>query len=185
MTANDFVLDSRIFLAGIFSWAGAAKLRSDPIAEQFEILKAIGLNTTPHLKAILKFLPVFEICIGIWILDSRQFHIAMLISAALFLLFTTTLLAAIRKNYDGNCACFGSNRDSRIGLSQVVTNSMLICIALLNFYFAYGVRSAEMRSLRTVHFADLGTILFLSVLIFAVRAMVRQIENLSLTLRRE
>lgn len=177
MNAMDFVLAGSLLTGGVFLTAGISKLFSRSRPQHIKILSAIGFRSTLLLRILVGLLPIVEILLGIWLLSNRHAFAGLIFSSLVFSVFVIVLLAAVRKNYNGPCACFGTGTNGSIGVSHIATNVFLLGISLLTSYFAYS-DSAEVRSISTLKISDVGVVLLLIVLLLAIRFMLNQMENL-------
>ena len=115
-------------LAGVFAWAGVAKLRDRSRTER----SFAALGVPPQLAAVV---PVVELAIAVGlVVDPLVAIVALLLLAA----FTIVLVDA---DDDVSCACFGSATSEPVSWVQVLRNVLLMCVAAVAAFGAPGIPS--------------------------------------------
>ena len=102
----------RVFLGGVFLYAGISKMRSpqtfaDSIAT-FELLPPFFIN----LVAIS--LPVFEIAVGLMLVVGFATEVASFSVLILTVVFAAALISALAQGLKIDCGCFGGGAPSTL-----------------------------------------------------------------------
>ena len=121
---NETAYGTAVLLAGLFAWAGAAKLADrDRTARTFA---AFGLSAPALLSTVV---PVAELvlALGLLVVPAVAAYAALGLLAA----FTTFLVRAVRAGVDVGCGCFGSARAEPVSSVEVLRNGLLAAGALI------------------------------------------------------
>lgn len=182
MYTQHLALDMRIVLAGVFLLSGLLKIirgnPQDPIA----LLEAIGISPIRALRLAVHALPVAEIGLGVWLLTASNTVYALMTTAILLLGFSAVLLLAMRRGYEGSCSCFGDSASP--GVASTTFNALLLGGALFAIDF-------EMSDIGPAQWAvdmsagDGVAAAVMGSFVFAVRAMIREVESVKRLLNRE
>jgi uncharacterized membrane protein YphA (DoxX/SURF4 family) len=107
-----------LLLAGVFAWAGAAKLRMP--GRTRATFEALGL---PNPDALARAVPIFELgtAAALVILPAAGGIVAL--GALAF--FTTLLVNRLRAGSRVSCGCFGTASDAPISFVEPVRNAVL------------------------------------------------------------
>jgi uncharacterized membrane protein YphA (DoxX/SURF4 family) len=109
-----------LLLAGVFAFAGAAKLRDRRGTTQS--FRALGLP-----PGLAKAVPAVELllAVGLVVLPGWSAAVALAVLAA----FTTVLARAVRDGVAAPCNCFGSTGSSPVSVVEIVRNLLLAVVA--------------------------------------------------------
>ena len=111
---------SALVLAGVFAWAGAAKLR-DPAGTR-RSFTGLGLP-----GSFVVGVPVAELALAVGLMVVPPW--AAVAALALLAAFTTVLIGALRAGSDVGCGCFGTSRREPVSFVEVVRNGLLAVAA--------------------------------------------------------
>lgn len=115
---NDVGYAAALLLAGVFGWAGLAKLRARDATER--TLRAFGLAAP---RALAVGVPVVELSLAVGLVLVPAW--AALAALAVLVGFSTILLRAMRAGVDVGCGCFGTARREPVSFVELVRNGGL------------------------------------------------------------
>lgn len=107
-----------VLLAGLFAWAGAAKLADR--RRTSETFAALGL---PAPRVLGTAVPAAELTLAAGLLVAPA--ISAYAALAMLAGFTTFLVRAVRAGVDVGCGCFGSARAEPVSSVEVLRNAIL------------------------------------------------------------
>ena len=107
---------SALLLAGVFAWAGAAKLTDRASTRR----SFIGLGLPSSFAVAV---PVAELALAIALVLVPGW--AAVAALALLAAFTTVLAGALRRGIEVGCGCFGTSRHDQVSFVELVRNGML------------------------------------------------------------
>ena len=120
---TDVAYAAALLLAGVFAWAGVAKLTDrDPTATT---LTALGI---PGSRVVGTVLPVVELLLAAALVAVAA--VAAYAALALLAAFTTFLVRAVRSGVPVPCGCFGSASTRPVSAREVLRNLLLGAAAL-------------------------------------------------------
>ena len=122
-TMGEIGYAAAVLLAGLFAWAGAAKLAARERTR--DSFAAFGLPS-PGLLAVA--LPVGELALALGLLTVPA--VASFVALGLLAAFTTFVVRAARGGAEVGCGCFGSARAEPVGAVEVVRNGLMAAAAL-------------------------------------------------------
>jgi putative oxidoreductase len=96
----------RLGLAGLFVWTGLLKLRS-PEATQMAIFQ-YRLVSWEAAQTLATLIPMLELSAGIGLLVPRLRLGGVVLCIGLLVVFCSALTAALARNLDISCGCFGT-----------------------------------------------------------------------------
>jgi hypothetical protein len=114
---NELMYSLALGLAGVFAWAGIAKLRAPKRTAR--AFRALGVD--PRFAHVV---PVIELTLAVAIVVQP---VASLFAALLLGAFTVVIA---RANPGVGCACFGSASTAPLSWVQVLRNGLLIGVAI-------------------------------------------------------
>jgi hypothetical protein len=114
---------ARLFLGGVFLFAGFAKLRSAHWA-----VLAVEAGTP---RAVVAGLPVVEAMLGLGLLVSLGGGLLAWVAVALLIAFTVGVAHRYASGNRAPCNCFGDSSNDPVGKVTIVRNAVLVAIALL------------------------------------------------------
>lgn len=115
---SDVAYVTAVVLAGLFAWAGVAKLLDrEQTARAFT---ALGLPAPGLLSTAV---PLVELALAVCLLAFPA--PAALAALGLLAAFTTILVRAVRAGVDVGCRCFGSARTEPVSSVEVLRNGLL------------------------------------------------------------
>ena len=177
MTDAQLAGDLRIVVALVFLLAGLLK-RAGRTQAQSSLLEAVGIETEGVRRLLVRALPVLEVGLGIWLLTGWRAIAAVGASIGLLIAFALVLSRALLAGYEGSCGCFGSE-SGRVGVSNLVLDLFLLLIsgAAVGVHLSGGREAAS--SILHVGAADLLAIGLAGLWLFAVNAIMREIEEVA------
>jgi uncharacterized membrane protein YphA (DoxX/SURF4 family) len=119
---------SRLVLAGVFGWAGLAKLfRSGAAADA-----VADLGIPPGLRRPIAFvLPPAEVGVAVALVLPASAWWGALGAAALLVAFTVLVTARLLRGQTSGCRCFGQRQPSPSAVTSLARNQFLLAFALL------------------------------------------------------
>ncbi|MEP6714961.1 MAG: MauE/DoxX family redox-associated membrane protein [Terriglobia bacterium] len=121
------LLIGRLLLAGIFLYAGYAKLR-EPWANFAGSLFTLKLLPDDALEPIAKTLPWCEVALGVALLSGVWLRWFALIASLMLLLFLSVLTRSYVMGIAADCGCFGSGEV--LGPMTLVRDSVMLLLGL-------------------------------------------------------
>lgn len=112
-----------LLLAGLFAWAGVAKLSSPHRTRQ--TFTAFGL---PAPRVLGTALPLAELALAVGLVAFPA--VASYVALGLLVGFTTFLVRAVQGGTDVGCGCFGSARAEPVGMVELLRNVLMACAAV-------------------------------------------------------
>jgi uncharacterized membrane protein YphA (DoxX/SURF4 family) len=121
---NEVGYTAALLLAGVFGWAGLAKLRARDATER--TFRAFGLAAP---RALAVGAPVTELTLagGLVVLPGW----AALVALAVLVGFSTILVRAMRAGVDVGCGCFGTARREPVSFVELARNGLLAGAAVV------------------------------------------------------
>ena len=112
-----------LLLAGVFAWAGAAKLRDARVTER--TFRAFGLVAPGTLA---RTVPIVELGLAavLVVVPWAGGMLALAVLAA----FSTILVRAMRAGVDVGCGCFGTAKRAPVSFVELVRNGLLAGLAV-------------------------------------------------------
>jgi uncharacterized membrane protein YphA (DoxX/SURF4 family) len=172
--APQLAFDLRAVLAVVFLLAGLLKIGRGVSSEGLTLLEAIGLPATLLIRVAVAILPATEMGLGIWLLTGSHAVEALVIVLILIFVFSLIIAIAIKSNYGGSCSCFGQ-AGGRVGFATLSLDLSLLVVATAALGAELRVPGASL-SLRDAGLGNLLTVVGMSGCLFAVKAMIHEIE---------
>ena len=174
MTAPQLAADLRIIVGVVFLLAGLLK-RSGGISAQSSLLEAVGIERDGVRRLLVRVLPALEVGLGLWLLTGWRATQALGTALCLLVAFALVLLRALMRGYEGSCGCFGSET-ARVGVASLAFDVLLLLVvgAALVVHINGGPEAEN--SIAHAGRADLLVIGLASLWLFAVNAMMREID---------
>ncbi|HKA94083.1 MAG TPA: MauE/DoxX family redox-associated membrane protein [Acidimicrobiia bacterium] len=123
----------RLVLAGVWAWAGVAKL-GDPDAS-VRAVRAYDILPETFVKPFAWGLPFVELALAVLLLLGIATRPAAWASAALLLVFIGATVSVWARGLQIDCGCFGgggqSSADATSYLRDIGRDGLLLCVALL------------------------------------------------------
>ena len=141
-----FLLIGQVVLAGIFIYAGYAKLR-EPWLQFAVSLSSFKLLPDNALEPMSKLLPWCELALGITILSGVLLRWSALIAALLLTLFFAVLIRSYAMGIQVDCGCFGSG-EAALGPMRLAEEAAMLALALAVTIGAFRSRSAARAPVR-------------------------------------
>lgn len=136
------LLIGQVILAGIFIYAGYAKLREPWI--QFAVsLSTFKLLPDSALEPLARYLPWAELVLGITILSGILLRWSALIATLVLTLFFAVLIRSYAIGLQVDCGCFGSG-ESPLGPLRLAEEAAMLALAAAVSFGAF--RSARYRT---------------------------------------
>jgi uncharacterized membrane protein YphA (DoxX/SURF4 family) len=118
----------QLILAGIFIYAGYAKLR-EPWLQFAASLSTFKLLPDSALEPLAKFLPWAELALGIAILSGILLRWSALIASLLLTLFFAVLIRSYAMGLQVDCGCFGAG-ETALGPLRLAEEAAMLALAL-------------------------------------------------------
>jgi uncharacterized membrane protein YphA (DoxX/SURF4 family) len=123
----------RLLLAGVWAWAGVAKL-GDPDAA-VRAVRAYDILPETFVKPFAWGLPFVELALAALLLVGIATRPAAWASVVLLLVFITATVSVWARGLQIDCGCFGgggqSSADAASYLRDIGRDGLLLCVALL------------------------------------------------------
>jgi uncharacterized membrane protein YphA (DoxX/SURF4 family) len=134
------LLAGQVILAGIFIYAGYAKLREPWI--QFAVsLNSFRLLPAGALEPLAKFMPWSELALGIAILSGVMLRWSALVASLLLTLFFAVLIRSYAIGLQVDCGCFGAG-EADLGPLRLAEEAAMLALAAAVTIGAFRRRSA-------------------------------------------
>jgi len=127
----------RLILAGIFIYAGYAKLR-EPWLQFAVSLNSFKLLPDYALEPLAKILPWCELALGIAILSGIWLRWFALIATLLLAVFLSILTRSYLMGLQVDCGCFGSGE--ALGPMTLVRDGLMLALGLAVTFGAFRMR---------------------------------------------
>jgi uncharacterized membrane protein YphA (DoxX/SURF4 family) len=137
------LLIGQVLLAGIFVYAGYAKLR-EPWLQFAVSLSTFKLLPDKALEPMARTLPWCELALGIAILSGVLLRWTALIATLVLALFFAVLIRSYAMGLQVDCGCFGSG-ESALGPKRLAEEALMLAIAGAVTIAAFG-RKRGMRA---------------------------------------
>lgn len=121
---TDVAYTAAVFLAGVFAWAGLAKL-----ADRRRTTATFAELGLPVPAVLGTAVPVTELALALGLLLVPA--VAAFAALGLLAAFTTFLVRAVRAGSQVGCGCFGSARSDPVSSVEVARNLALACAAVV------------------------------------------------------
>lgn len=122
----------RVFLAGIFLWAGTVKLMNPlDFADSIATFKLLGVRWI-NLQALA--LPWFEVICAVALLIGSQRRSALTALFGLTVMFALALFSAIVRGIPVDCGCFGSEDPSKYSTYFAFGRDLILLIVVAALY---------------------------------------------------
>jgi putative oxidoreductase len=117
---------SCFILAGIFIYSGYVKYLA-PL--QFAVaIEGYKLAPAALVWPLAKYLPLFEIALGIFLLSGWKIRYSAMLTAGLLLFFIVVLTITYARGIDADCGCFSLN--DKISPITIARDSIILLPAL-------------------------------------------------------
>jgi hypothetical protein len=124
----------RLVVAGVFLWSGAAKLVNPAaFADRIEGFQLLPWPWAVTLVAVT--LPVLEVLVAVLLWIGPWRRAALLLTAAMGLLFAAVLLSAQLRGLAADCGCFGAGEVTPLTIPLALARAVLLSVAAA---LAYG-----------------------------------------------
>ena len=136
LRSRPLVLAARIGTGLILALSGLAKI-GDPqaFAEQVHNFRILPVALE---NAAAMTLPWIEVVASLALLLGVRSRAAAVLATALLTVFTAAVLAAIYRDIDIECGCFGTADSTRVGWGKVAQNVGMLALAALGSLRARG-----------------------------------------------
>lgn len=113
-----------LVLAGVFVWAGAAKL-----ARPAQTAAGLVTLAVPGGRSVARAVPFVELAVAAILLAAPR--AGAVLAVVMLAAFTAFLARAVRSGVRTPCNCFGTSRVDPVSWADVVRNMMLIASAVV------------------------------------------------------
>jgi len=125
MFVRTLALPVRVLLGGVLIYAGFTKLNDGwRFAEAIANYRLLPAQANQILALTL---PWLEVALGLLLILGLWLRAAAGLSALLFLGFAAAVIAALARNLDISCGCFGTGSASQVGIKTLALD--LFCFA--------------------------------------------------------
>lgn len=122
------LIAGQVILAGIFIYAGIAKLR-EPWPSFAVSINSFKLVPDTWLEPLAKYLPWAELLLGLAILSGLFLRWTALIASLVLALFFAVLIRAYALGMQVDCGCFGSG-EAPLGPLRLAEEAAMLALAL-------------------------------------------------------
>ncbi len=129
------LLIGQVLLAGIFIYAGYAKLR-EPWLQFAVSLSTFKLLPDNALEPMARTLPWCELALGIAILSGVLLRWTALIATLVLTLFFAVLIRSYAMGLQVDCGCFGSG-ESALGPRRLAEEALMLALAAAVTFAAF------------------------------------------------
>lgn len=128
-----FLFTIRIILSLTFIISGIEKISNpEEFAQSIENFRMLPIFS---INIFALFFPWLEVITGILLFFGVRIKENSFLITGMLTVFTIGVIAAIFRNLDIDCGCFGTLHAQKVGLLKVVENLVLIFIGILVFVF--------------------------------------------------
>ena len=139
------LLIGRLIVAGIFIYAGYAKLREPYL--QFEVsLESFKILPEYALEPIARTLPWLEVALGIALLTGILARWFALIASLMLAIFVGAAARAYSMGLAVDCGCFGSGSDDPLGPKWFAEHGGMLALAAAVTVGAFLLSPGRMRN---------------------------------------
>ncbi|MDE3197870.1 MAG: DoxX family membrane protein [Acidobacteriota bacterium] len=140
-------LTGQVILAGIFIYAGYAKIR-EPWAQFATSLYSFKLLPDSALEPVARTLPWCELTLGIAILSGILLRWSALIASLLLALFFGVLIRSYAMGLEVDCGCFGAG-ETNLGPLRLTEEAAMLALAVavtVAAFRGYGFKSRKLEN---------------------------------------
>lgn len=124
------VVSARVILAGIFTVAGAAKLRDR--AGTIDAVRAFEMGVpVGWLRPISVLLPLAELLAAASLLQGQAARAGAILSVGMLAVFSVAITGNLARGRAPACNCFGQASEAPISARTLLRNGVLIALSLL------------------------------------------------------
>jgi len=128
LTNKYVIIVSRLLLGFVFIYAAVEKI-ADP--EGFAVsISNYRILPTALINIFAVAFPWIELISGILIIYGVCVKENSFIIGSLMLIFTVMVLVAVLRGLDIDCGCFGTGDASKVGLTKIIENIVLIVVSI-------------------------------------------------------
>ncbi len=136
------LIAARLVLAGIFLYAGIAKLR-DPWPQFAVAIDGFKMVPGDLLEPMARGLPWIEVAAGLGLLVNMLAPWAGIATTLMLVAFNTAGIWAYAKGLQVDCGCFGSGSADPIGPLWFAEHGAMLALALGVTIASFGMRSGK------------------------------------------
>jgi uncharacterized membrane protein YphA (DoxX/SURF4 family) len=122
------LITCQVILAGIFIYAGYAKLR-EPWPQFAVSINSFKLVPLEWLEPMSKWIPWAELLLGLAILSGILLRWSALVASLVLTLFFAVLIRSYALGIDVDCGCFGSG-EAHLGPLRLAEEAAMLALAL-------------------------------------------------------
>jgi uncharacterized membrane protein YphA (DoxX/SURF4 family) len=119
----------QLLLAGIFAYAGYAKLR-EPWPQFAVAINGFKLVPLNWLEPMAKWVPWAELILGLWVLSGILLRWSALAATAVLTLFFGVLIRSYAMGLEVDCGCFGAGAEP-LGPLRLAEEAAMLALALV------------------------------------------------------
>lgn len=125
MFLRTLALPARVLLGGVLIYAGFSKLNDGwRFAEAIANYRLLPAQANQILALVL---PWLEVALGLLLILGLWLRAAAGLSMLLFLGFAVAVIAALARNLDISCGCFGTGGATQVGIKTLALD--VVCFA--------------------------------------------------------
>ena len=122
------LIAGQVILAGIFIYAGYAKLR-EPWPQFAVSINSFQLVPLEWLEPMAKWVPWAELVLGLAVLSGILLRWSALVASLVLTLFFAVLIRSYALGIDVDCGCFGSG-EAHLGPLRLAEEAAMLALAV-------------------------------------------------------
>lgn len=132
---------ARVILGMVFVIAGMEKIA---MPEAFAVsVEAYRMMPLALVNVFALIVPWVEVLSGIFLLAGSMTRASAALASAMLVMFLAAILAAMARDLEIECGCFGDINDARVGWSKILENGGLLALGIYLMVRPRSVFAAE------------------------------------------
>lgn len=129
------LIAGQLALAGIFLWAGIAKLR-EPWPQFAVSINSFQMVPLTWLEPLARGVPWAETLLGLWILSGFRLRWSAAVAAGVLAFFFAVLIRSYSMGLQVDCGCFGSG-EAPLGPMRLAEEAAMLALAVAVSWAAF------------------------------------------------